>query len=51
MLTYGALATLYLAYLGVTGEWVGLLLWLAVGIHALLTVLLARAWFQLQKGE
>jgi len=51
MLTYGTLATLYLAYLGVTGEWVGLLLWLAVGIHALLTVLLARAWFQLQKGE
>jgi hypothetical protein len=46
MLTYGALVTLYLAYLGVIGEWVGPLLWPAVVIHALLTALLARAWFQ-----
>ena len=46
MLTYGALATLYLAYLGVTGEWVGPLLWPAVLLHAILTALLARAWFQ-----
>ena len=46
MLTYGALATLYLVYLGVIGEWVGKLLWPAVVIHGILTVLLARAWFQ-----
>ncbi len=46
MLTYGALATLYLAYLGVIGEWVGPLLWPAVCLHGILTVLLARAWFQ-----
>jgi hypothetical protein len=46
MLTYGALVTLYLAYLGVIGEWVGPLLWPAVVIHALLTALLGRAWFQ-----
>ena len=46
MLTYGALATLYLAYLGVIGEWVGPLLWPAVLLHAILTALLARAWFQ-----
>ena len=46
MLTYGALATLYLAYLGVIGEWVGPLLWPAVVLHGILTVLLARAWFQ-----
>ena len=46
MLTYGALVTLYLAYLGVIGEWVGKLLWPAVVIHGILTVLLARAWFQ-----
>src|SRR2546430_8354341 len=46
MLTYGALVTLYLAYLGVIGEWVGPLLWPGVVIHALLTALLARAWFQ-----
>jgi hypothetical protein len=46
MLTYGALVTLYLAYLGIRGEWVGPLLWPAVVLHALLTALLARAWFQ-----
>ena len=46
MLTYSALATLYLLYLGIRGEWVGPLLWPAVVIHALLTALLARAWFQ-----
>jgi hypothetical protein len=46
MLTYGALVTLYLAYLGVIGEWVGPLLWPAVVLHGILTVLLARAWFQ-----
>ena len=46
MLAYGALVTLYLAYLGVTGEWVGSLLWPAVVLHGILTVLLARTWFQ-----
>ncbi len=30
MLTYSSLATLYLAYLGIGGEWVGRLLWPAV---------------------
>ena len=51
MLTYGVLATLYLAYLGVNGEWVGLLLWPAVVLHGILTVLLARAWFQSRKPD
>ena len=46
MLTYSALATLYLLYLGIRGEWVGPLLWPAVALHALLTLLLARAWFK-----
>jgi hypothetical protein len=46
MLTYGALVTLYLAYLGVIREWLGPLLWPAVVLHGILTVLLARAWFQ-----
>jgi len=45
MLTYSALATIYLAYIGVCGEWVGPLLWPAVVLHAVLTLLLARAWF------
>ena len=46
MLTYGVLVTVYLAYLGIIGEWVGKLLWPAVLLHAILTALLARAWFQ-----
>lgn len=44
MLTYSAAATAYLAYLGIRGEWVGSLLWPAVVLHAVLTILLARAW-------
>ena len=51
MLTYGALVTLYLAYFGFSGKWVGKLLWPAVVLHAGLTLLLARAWFQLRKPE
>ncbi len=45
MLCYSLLATLYLLYLGVRGEWVGVLLWPAVAVHALLAALLAWAWF------
>jgi len=48
MLTYGAAVTLYLSYLGIQGNWVGPLLWPAVVLHAVLTLLLARAWFKLQ---
>ena len=43
MLTYGMLAALYLVYLGVRGEAVGLLLWPAVAAHAILVALLLRA--------
>jgi hypothetical protein len=42
MLGYGAAITLYLAYLGFTGAANGVLLWPAVGLHLVLTVLLAR---------
>jgi len=45
LLTYNLLATLYLAYLGIGGQWVGSLLWPAVAIHAVLTFFLARGWF------
>src|SRR4029450_2513068 len=51
MLTYSALVTLYLLYLAIRGEWVGPLLWPVVVLHAILTVLLARAWLQLRKPE
>ena len=44
MATYGLLVTLYLLYLGIRGEWVGPLLWPAVALHAVLTLLLARSW-------
>jgi hypothetical protein len=46
MLTYGALVTAYLLYLAFRGEWVGPLLWPAVVLHAVLTLLLARIWFK-----
>ncbi len=41
MLTYNLLATIYLCYLGIAGKLVGLLLWPAVALHLLFTVLLA----------
>ena len=44
MLTYGSLVTLYFLYLGIQGDWVGPLLWPALALHAVLTLLLARSW-------
>jgi hypothetical protein len=49
MLTYSVLATPYLLYLGIRGEWVGPLLWPAIILHVILTALLARAWFRLRQ--
>ena len=46
MLAYGVVLTLYLAGLGLGGEFVGVLLWPAVVLHAVLTALLFMAWFQ-----
>lgn len=43
MLVYGAASALYLAYLGFTGGASGILLWPAVVVHLILTVLLVRA--------
>ena len=51
MLTYNLLATLYLLYVGICGEWVGLLLWPAVVVHGALAFLLARLWFKPQKNK
>jgi hypothetical protein len=51
MLTYGALVALYLAYLGVIGECVGPLLWPAVVLHGVLTLLLAWAWFKAREDK
>jgi hypothetical protein len=44
MLTYSALATAFLAYVGIRGHWVGPFLWPAVALHAVLALLLARSW-------
>jgi hypothetical protein len=51
MLTYGALVTVYLAYLGIVGGFTGILLWPAVALHAVLTLLLARTLFQSRKPD
>jgi hypothetical protein len=50
MLTYSLLVTLYLLYLGVRGEWVGPLLWPAVALHAVLTILLVVPLFRAAKA-
>jgi hypothetical protein len=44
MLTYNALGTVYFAWLALGGQWVGPLLWPAVALHLLLTILLGRVW-------
>jgi hypothetical protein len=45
MLIYSAAVTLYLAYLGFAGGFAGAFLWPAVALHAVLSILLGRAWF------
>ena len=49
MLTYSALATVFLAYVGIRGHWVGPLLWPAAGLHAVIAILLGRAWLMSPK--
>ncbi|MBK8536995.1 MAG: hypothetical protein IPL59_19025 [Candidatus Competibacteraceae bacterium] len=44
MLTYSAGVALYLAYLGIGGEWVGPLLWPGVALHAVMALLLVWTW-------
>lgn len=43
MLIYNALIAAYLAYLGIAGHLGGVLLWPAVAVHAVITVLLIRS--------
>ena len=50
MLTFGLLAMLYLAYVGVNGGG-GTLLWTAVAVHAALSILLVRAWWKEQRPQ
>jgi hypothetical protein len=51
MLIYSAAVTLYLAYLGFAGGLTGILLWPAVGVHAILTFLLGYAWLKDQHED
>jgi hypothetical protein len=44
MLIYSAVVALYLAYLGFAGGLAGILLWPAVALHVVLSILLGRAW-------
>jgi hypothetical protein len=46
MLIYGALVALYLAYLGFLGAFTGVLLWPAVALHLILTMLLIWVVFK-----
>ena len=45
MLIYSAAVGLYLACLGFAGGFAGAYLWPAVALHAVLSILLGRAWF------
>ena len=48
MLTYNSLVACYLVFLGIRGEFVGVLLWPAVAVHGLFALLLLRAWLKPQ---
>ena len=45
MLSYNLLVSMYLVVLGIGGQTVGVLLWPAFAFHAVVALLLARAWF------
>ena len=51
MVTYSTLAMLYLIYIGVRGEMVGVILWPAVVVHAILVVLLVGVRFKEQRAS
>ena len=50
MLAYSTVLTLYLSYLGFAGGLTGVLLWPAVALHVVLTILLGRAWLSTEAG-
>lgn len=54
LLIYNLLATLYLVYVGIGGQLTGILLWPAVALHAIFSILLGRIWLAargIQTGE
>jgi len=50
MVTYSGLAMLFLIYIGVRGDGVGMLLWPGVIVHAILIALLGGAWLKQRKN-
>jgi hypothetical protein len=44
MLIYSTTVTVYLACIGLTGGLTGVFLWPAIALHAVLSILLGRAW-------
>ena len=51
LLALSVLAALYLVVIGLTGTTVGVLLWPAAAAHAVLAILLARAWMKARAAE
>ncbi|MGA8575699.1 MAG: hypothetical protein WB609_08470 [Candidatus Cybelea sp.] len=51
LLAYNILAAIFFTYLGVAGTLVGILLWPAVVLHAILAVLLGRAFILDVRGN
>jgi hypothetical protein len=49
MFTYNSMTAIYLACLGVDGDFAGKLLWPAVAVHAALAVLRAQGWLLRQR--
>ena len=49
LLCYNLLVTIYLLYLGIRGAWVGVLLWPAAALHAVLTFLLIRVGLKIDR--
>jgi len=50
MLVYSAGVTLYLAFVGLAGGMRGVLLWPAVGLHAIMNLLLIRVSMGIKQG-
>jgi hypothetical protein len=46
LLTYNLLVACYLIFLGIGGQFSGILLWPAVAIHGFFTLLFVRAWLR-----
>jgi hypothetical protein len=46
LLAFSVLTAIYLLYLGIGSELVGKLLWPAAALHAIVAIILARAWLR-----